>query len=146
MSHEIISIAQFFPVAPEKLYTWFVDPQKFARWFFPDNCVVDEAWLEGSAGGRFYVRMHDEADVELIAAGRVLAAEAPRMLQFTWAWQTAGFEQNETLVDVAIEAVKGGARLLIIHKHVIPEENAMHLAGWQAALKKLAAHHDSRSE
>lgn len=140
MSSEIISIAQFFPVAPEKLYSWFVDPQKLTRWFFPDNCVLDEAQLDNSAGGRFYVRMHDEENMEIVAAGKVLAADAPRLLRFTWSWQTDGFSQNETLVDVAIEAAKGGARLMIVHRHVISEENAMHLAGWQAALKKLAVH------
>ena len=138
MSNEIISITQFFPGAPDKLYAWFVEPNKFARWFFPDACVVDEARLEGEVGGRFYVRMHDEADVELVAAGRVVAVEAPRLLRFTWAWQTHGFQKNETLVEVAIEAVKGGARLVIIHRQVVAEENAMHLAGWHSALAKLA--------
>lgn len=139
MGSDIISIAQFFPVTPEKLYAWFVDPEKFARWFFPDNCVLDEAQLENAVGGRFYVRMHDEANIELVAAGRVLAVEAPRLLRFTWSWQTGTFSQNETLVDVAIESVKGGARLSIVHRHVIAAENATHLAGWQAALKKLTA-------
>ena len=134
----MINIAQFFPVAPEKLFSYFVDPQKFARWFFPDDCVVDEAMLEGERGGRFLVRMRDANGATLLAKGVVLDIVPPVSLSFTWQWQSEGFVQNETRVDIAISAERGGARLTIVHSGVVADEKVIHVDGWQSALRKLA--------
>ncbi|MFZ5628805.1 MAG: SRPBCC family protein [Spirochaetota bacterium] len=134
-----IAITQALKAPAAKVFAAFLDPVKLARWFFPDNFSVEEGFIEGHAGGRFYARMINPGGIPVEVSGSVLQVESPYRLVFTWRWQAAEFGDELTTVDISIRDEEQGCVLAIRHGPFNAAAFSLHEAGWRAALARLPA-------
>ena len=119
MAHRLTTITQtvVVPATPEEVFRAFVDPRVHA--------TVTGAAATGSArvGGRFTAW-----DGYISGVNRVV--ERPRRL--VQAWKTTewpdGAEPSQ--VEFVFTAVKGGARVRMVHSRVPAEQAASYRQGW----------------
>jgi uncharacterized protein YndB with AHSA1/START domain len=95
---------------------------------------VDEAELEPRVGGPVRIRMRDA-----VAEGKVLAADPPQHISFTWDWVA---EPLGTTTVVAFDAIDHGDRTHVTIRHVglpTPAQVELHTEMWLHWLERFEA-------
>ena len=130
MSEEVV-VSVDIAADRETVYSYFSDPEKV------------QAWLGG--GNRIGRQPGDELFVQArqgpAARGRLLSAEAPRALSFSWGYedQAMGLDVGSSIVEIELEAIDAGTRIVLRHKNIPSVEAAIgHRMGWLAYLSALA--------
>ena len=136
-----LAIERTYPVAPEKVWRAWTDPQAIKRWWGPaPGEPVSLAELDVRVGGRFRIvfggpdgKMHE-------CAGTYKEVVPHRKLVFTWHWPNSTPERV-SLVTIVFEAVGKGTELAFKHEQLFDEKaRDDHKRGWSASLDKLGAY------
>ena len=132
-----LTLRRHYPVAPEKVWRAWTEPQALKAWFGPDEIVsVPVAEVDLRVGGRFRVAML-AADGETHDVSGVYQELVPhRKLVFSWAWRST--PERESRVTVLIEPDGSGCELVLKHEQFFDEAaREGHTHGWTGALAKL---------
>jgi uncharacterized protein YndB with AHSA1/START domain len=133
-----LTLERFYPVAPEKVWRAWTDPQALARWFGPGGPQpVALAELDVRVGGRFRVRFGgaDGNEHEVQGVYRVVAPH--RRLVFTWTWPRTTPERA-SLVSIEFRAAGRGTELVFTHaQHFDDTVRDGHRRGWSESFVKL---------
>ena len=72
--------------------------------------------------------------------GEFVEIDRPRRIVFTWGWETALFKTppQSTLVEVSLTPEGDDTVVRLAHRRLKPEAVALHRAGWQHYLARLA--------
>jgi uncharacterized protein YndB with AHSA1/START domain len=133
-----LSLQRHYPVAPEKVWRAWTDPQALAKWWGPGpGEPVSLAELDVRAGGRFRIvfggpdgKMHE-------CAGVYQEVVPNRKLVFTWSWPNSTPERV-SVVTIEFRAAGKGTDLLFKHEQLFDEKaRDDHKRGWTATLDKL---------
>ena len=129
-----------YPVAPEKVWRAWTDPQAIKRWFGPGGEPVSVAELDVRVGGRFRI-VFGGADGNAHECAGVYTEVVPnRRLVFTWHWPRSTPERV-SLVTIEFRAAGKGTALDFRHEQFFDAQaRDSHKQGWSAALDKLAAY------
>jgi len=134
-----LNLVRNYPVAPEKVWRAWTDPQAVRKWWGPTSGEpVSLAELDVRVGGRFRIafggadgRMHE-------CAGEYREVVPNRKLVFTWSWPRSTPDRI-SLVTVIFKAVNGGTELDFRHEQFFDEKaRDDHKRGWTGVLDKLA--------
>ena len=139
-----LNLERHYPVAPEKVWRAWTDPQALKKWWGPGpGEPVSLAQLDVRVGGRFRIVFggpqgteHEVSGVyrEVVPAGRNAAGK----LVFTWSWPRTTPER-ESLVTIVFKAAGGGTDLDFRHEQLFDEKvRDNHQRGWSSVLDKLA--------
>jgi uncharacterized protein YndB with AHSA1/START domain len=135
-----LTLKRFYPVAPEKVWRAWTDPQALGQWFRPDaSFSIPVAQADVRVGGRFRILMVNAKGEEFDLAGTYREVVPGRRLAMTWGWQNRqpGYE---SLVTVTLRAAAGGTDLELRHDRYVDIENQpTHEQGWNGALDKLGS-------
>jgi len=132
-----LTLRRHYPVAPEKVWRAWTDPQALKAWFGPEEIVsVPLAEVDLRVGGRFRVAMR-AADGETHDVSGVYQELVPnRKLVFSWAWRST--PERESRVTVRIEPDGTGCELVLLHEQFFDEAaRDGHSHGWTGAMVKL---------
>jgi uncharacterized protein YndB with AHSA1/START domain len=131
-------LERFYPVAPEKVWHAWTDPQALKRWFGPGGFQpVATAELDVRAGGRYRIEFGGPQGNEHEVTGVYREVERPRRLVFTWTWPRTTPER-ESLVTITLRAVAGGTELVFRHEQLFDEKvRDGHRQGWSETFEKL---------
>ena len=132
-----LTLRRHYPVAPEKVWRAWTDPQALKAWFGPEEIVeVPVAEVDLRVGGRFRVAMR-AADGETHDVSGVYQELVPnRKLVFSWAWRST--PERESRVTVRIEPDGNGCELVLLHEQFFDEAaREGHSHGWTGAMGKL---------
>ena len=99
----IIEKTVFLRASPEKVWAFLTQPDELARWFHRSDVPL--------RAGQPYKLLGDDGTG--ICWGRVLTAEAPRTLVYTFTHNH--LKEHETRVEWTLEPVPGGTRLHLVH-------------------------------
>ena len=129
-----------YPVAPEKVWRAWTDPEALKRWWGPDpNDRVSLAQLDVRAGGRFRIVFGGPQGTDHEVQGVYREVVPNRRLVFTWTWPNTTPER-ESVVTIVFKAVGDGTELDFRHDQFFDEAaRDGHRRGWSAALVKLDA-------
>lgn len=132
-----LRLERFYPVAPEKVWRAWTDPQALGKWFRPDaSFSIPVAEADVRVGGRFRVLMVDARGEEFDLSGVYREVIPFRRLAMTWAWKNQ--PGHESLVSVDLRPAKGGTQLELRHAGYLDFDNQpTHEQGWNGALDKL---------
>jgi uncharacterized protein YndB with AHSA1/START domain len=135
-----LSIERAYPVAPEKVWRAWTDPEALKRWWMPrPDHRVSLAELDVRVGGRFRIMFGGPDGAENEAAGEYLEVEENRRLVFTWHWPRSTPERVSR-VTITFTPGGGGTRLTFRHDRFHDQAAAdNHLRGWTAAFAGLDA-------
>lgn len=132
-----LTLRRHYPVAAEKVWRAWTDPQALKAWFGPEEIVsVPLAEVDLRVGGRFRVTML-AADGETHDVSGVYQELVPnRKLVFSWAWRST--PERESRVTVRIEPDGNGCELVLMHEQFFDEAaRDGHEHGWSGAMVKL---------
>ncbi|MEX2240304.1 MAG: SRPBCC domain-containing protein [Burkholderiales bacterium] len=103
-----LTLERFYPVAPEKVWRAWTEPQALSRWFGPGGPQpVALAELDVRVGGRFRVLFGGAAGTEHEVQGVYREVVPNRRLAFTWVWPRTTPERGLLAAQTArIEALR----------------------------------------
>ena len=133
-----LTLTRRFPVAPEKVWRAWTDPQALKQWFGPGGPQpVALAELDLRVGGRFRIAFGGPQGDEHLCAGVYCEVVPNRKLVFTWSWPRTTPER-ESLVTIELRKVAEGTELLFRHEQLFDEKvRDDHRRGWSETLVKL---------
>ena len=96
-----LSIHRSYPVAPEKVWRAWTDPQALTRWFGPgepDSVTLAEVDLR--VGGRYHVVFFTRDGEEHDVSGVYLKVVPQRKLVFSWAWKSTPARVSQVSIEL----------------------------------------------
>lgn len=132
-------IVRTIEAPPEAVFAAFVEPEKIALWWGPDDGPVLSAEVDPRVGGRFHIRFRLAADgSEHGSSGVFEVFDPPGRLSMSWAWDDEAGPHSR--VDVTFRPVRQGTEITLIHSR-LPDARTRdgHEKGWNGALDKLMA-------
>src|SRR6266480_6881089 len=116
--------------SPDSVFEYFTDPAKMVMW------MGTEATLDPRPGG--VCRINPSGQAAML--GEFVEVDRPRRVVFTWGWETALFKTppQSTLVEVSLTPDGEATVVRLAHRRLKPELVALHRAGWQHYLGRLA--------
>ncbi len=132
-----LAITRHYPVAPEKVWRAWTDPQALSRWFGPGAMdSVSQAELDVRVGGRYRIAFRTADGQEHDVSGEYQEVVAPRRLRFTWAWKST--PERVSLVTIELKPVAQGCDMHFTHERFVDKQaRDAHEQGWTGALAKL---------
>ena len=133
-----LTLNRHYPVAPEKVYRAWTDPQAIKRWWGPGgHDPVSLAELDVRVGGRFRIVFGGPDGRAHEVQGVYKEVVPSRRLAFTWTWPNSTPER-ESLVTITLRAAAGGTELDFRHEQLFDETvRDNHRRGWTESLAKL---------
>jgi uncharacterized protein YndB with AHSA1/START domain len=132
-----LTIVRVIDAPPDAVFAAFVEPEKIALWWGPDDGPVTLAEVDARPGGRFHVRFRMLDGTEHGSAGTFEVFEPPHRLAMTWSWEDE--DTPASRVEASFKPLgEGRTELTFVHAKL---QNAAtrdsHEQGWTGALDKL---------
>jgi uncharacterized protein YndB with AHSA1/START domain len=133
-----LTLNRHYPVAPEKVWRAWTDPEAIKRWWGPGgNQPVSLAQLDVRVGGHFRIAFGGAEGRDHDVQGVYREVVPNRKLVFTWTWPNSTPER-ESLVTIVFKKVAGGTELVFRHEQFIDETvRDNHKQGWSESFVKL---------
>jgi uncharacterized protein YndB with AHSA1/START domain len=133
-----LTLTRHYPVAPEKVWRAWTDPEAVKKWFGPGpGEPVSAAELDVRVGGRFRIVFGGPDGKAHECAGVYKEVVPNRKLVFTWTWPNSTPER-ESLVTIVFKSAARGTALVFKHEKFIDETvRDNHQRGWSGAFEKL---------
>jgi uncharacterized protein YndB with AHSA1/START domain len=133
-----LALKRNYPVAPEKVWRAWTDPQALRKWWGPGgNDPVSVAELDVRVGGRFRIVFGGAEGREHECAGVYREVVPDRKLVFTWCWPNST-PDRVSQVTIFFKPVAGGTDLEFLHEQFFDEAaRDGHQRGWSVSLVKL---------
>lgn len=132
-------LTRVYPVAPEKVWRAWTDPQALARWFGPGAAdSVSRAELDLRVGGRYRIVFGAPDGSEHEASGVYTEVVPLRRLVFTWIRR--GMPEADSQVTIELRPFDDGTELSFRHEQfrdVAVRDD--HEGGWLPTFAKLDA-------
>ena len=127
-----------YPVAPEKVWRAWTDPEAVKKWWGPGpGEPVAAAELDVRVGGRFRIVFGGAKGTDHEVQGTYLEVVPNRKLVFTWTWPRTTPER-ESQVTIVFKAAGSGTELDFRHEQLFDEKvRDDHKRGWSGSLEKL---------
>ena len=133
-----LNLNRHYPVAPEKVWRAWTDPQAVKRWWGPTpGEPVSLAELDVRVGGRFRI-VFGGPDGKLHECACTYKEVVPnKKLVFTWSWPNSTPERI-SVVTIEFRGNAKGTDLVFKHEQLFDEAaRDGHKRGWTGALDKL---------
>jgi uncharacterized protein YndB with AHSA1/START domain len=132
-----LTITRHYPVAPEKVWQAWTDPQALSRWFGPgEPNSVTRAELDVRAGGRYDISFHTPDGEQHNVSGIYQEVVEHRRLSFTWAWKST--PERVSLVTVELRPTAQGCETNFRHDRFFDQAaRDNHERGWAGTFVKL---------
>jgi uncharacterized protein YndB with AHSA1/START domain len=138
-----LALERSYPVAPEKVWRAWTDPEALKRWWGP-KAVGDQvslAQLDVRVGGRFRIVFGGSQGKDHEVQGVYKEVVPNRKLVFTWTWPNSTPER-ESLVTIVFKAAgagkNAGTELEFLHAQLFDEAvRDGHKRGWTESFAKL---------
>lgn len=122
----------------ERVFRAWTEAGEMKRWFAPQGFTIPEAEVDARPGGAFRVIMRAPDGSEHVARGAFRRVEPPSLVTFTWSWESAPEEPEETLVTVELSEEGASTRLRLVHEGFSTEaERESHEEGWISCVAQL---------
>jgi uncharacterized protein YndB with AHSA1/START domain len=126
----VIELEQRIEAAPEIVFSFLVEPERFRRW------MGVEAKLDPRPGGSFLVRVNEVA----VASGEYVVVDPPRKLVMTWGWEgSEDVPPGSSTVEWTLEPDAETTILRLRHTGLPDKQSrTQHVHGWTHFVGRLA--------
>lgn len=126
-----VSIRRSYPVAPDKVWRAWTEPQALSQWFGPGATASRaEAEIDLRVGGRFRIAFPMPDGEVQEASGEYVEVVPNRRLVFSWAWK--GTPDRVSRITIALQPLADGTELHFVHDRFFDDKaRANHERGWQ---------------
>ncbi|MBD8529214.1 MULTISPECIES: SRPBCC domain-containing protein [unclassified Massilia] len=132
-----LTIVRVIEAPPAAVFAAFVEPDKIALWWGPDDGPVTHAEVDARPGGRFLVRFRMLDGSEHGCFGIFEVFEPPHHLAMSWSWEDE--DTPASRVQATLKPVGAGhTELTFVHAKLADDATRdSHEQGWNGALDKL---------
>jgi uncharacterized protein YndB with AHSA1/START domain len=127
-----LSITRRYPVAAEKVWRAWTEPQALSQWFGAMNCsapAVTSAEIDLRVGGRYRIAFNGGDGEAHLVSGEYLEVEPHSRLVFSWFFQST--PERVSRVSIGLAPVAGGTELHFVHDRFFDAQAcANHARGW----------------
>ena len=133
-----LTLTRSYPVAPEKVWRAWTDPEAIARWWGPGGeQPVALAELDVRVGGHFHIVFGGPQGTEHEVRGIYQEVVPNRKLVFTWIWPRTTPER-ESVVTIELRRSGSGTELLFRQEKLFDAAvRDGHRRGWTESFIKL---------
>jgi len=133
-----LTLKRHYPVAPEKVWRAWTDPQALKHWFGPGGSQhVSVADIDLRVGGRFRLVFGGADGKEHEAAGVYKVVQPHRKLVFTWSWPRTTPDRISQVI-ILLRPEGGGTDMEFRHEQFFDEAaRDGHNRGWTETFVKL---------
>jgi uncharacterized protein YndB with AHSA1/START domain len=135
-----LRLERTFRARPERVFDAWTDPELLRRWWAAQpDWTSPAAEVDAREGGRYSLSMQEpDGGTVHTVAGEYREVERPKRLVYTWAWQDADADDNETLVTVEFHEEGEATRVVLTHEGFSNEDSRRnHEHGWNGCLDNL---------
>jgi uncharacterized protein YndB with AHSA1/START domain len=134
-----LSLTRHYPIAPDKVWRAWTDPQALSRWFGPGEAdSVTLAEIDLRVGGRYRVVFHTPDGERHDVSGVYEEVVPERRLVFSWAWKSTPERVSRVAIELRPDA--GGTELHFVHDRFFDAQaRDNHERGWLPTFGKLDA-------
>ena len=140
-SETTLQVRRLIGAPPERLFSYWTDPEHLVRWWGPASVVCDSAAIELRVGGGYRIANRFPDGAILWISGEFEVIAPPHRLVYTWqllnhdASARAGIER----VTVTFTARGSATEVLVVHERIADQATrAGHERGWIECLDGLA--------
>ena len=132
-----LTIVRVIEAPPAAVFAAFIEPDKIALWWGPDDGPVTLAEVDARPGGRFHVRFRMLDGSEHGCFGNFEVFEPPHRLGMSWSWEGEDTPASYVQASFAL-ADSGHTELTFVHAQLRDDATRdSHERGWNGALDKL---------
>ena len=133
-----LTLTRSYPVAPEKVWRAWTDPQALRRWWGPGgDQPVSVAQLDVRVGGRFRIVFGGPEGKDHEVQGVYKEVVQNRKLVFTWTWPNST-PDRVSQVTILFQPASGGTDLEFRHEQFFDAAaRDGHQRGWSETFIKL---------
>ncbi len=135
-----LELKRRFSQEPGMVFDFVTRKEHLVKWWGPEGVNVPDHALDFSRIGAWYSVMVNAEGKRFKVSGEVTAVDAPRCVEFTWAWHDVDdVRGHESIVRLEVNGTPdGGSELTIHHSQLADDESAAnHDIRWTSSLKKL---------
>jgi uncharacterized protein YndB with AHSA1/START domain len=138
-----LEITRPFKAPPARVFDAWLNREEWQSWIGPEGLNCEVPLLEPRVGGRYRIIMRLTDGRVIPVAGIFQTIDAPRTLAFTWGAESD--PTRHTLITLTLGEKGGNTELKLRQEGFTSVESRdTHLAGWNAALNKLAVYLTAR--
>ena len=131
-----LDLRRTYPVAPEKVWRAWTDPQTLKQWMGPSDGSVLVAETDVRVGGRYRIVMKAPDGEEHDVSGVYREVVPNRKLVYTWAWKST--PERESLVTIDLRPEGDGTQLTLTHEAFFDAPaRDRHNQGWLVCIDRL---------
>ena len=134
-----VNIKRLIKAPRAAVFKAWTDPKELKKWWGPEGYTCPSAEIDLRVGGHYRFGFKGEEGDPFYVRGVYREVQRPGKLVFSWAWESAETEDEETLVTVLFRDAKGGTEIELSHV-LFKDAKARdaHKQGWSSSLEKLA--------
>jgi serine/threonine protein kinase len=136
-----LRVEQYIPAPPDQVFEAWTNPLTMGDWYAPsDEFGPTSAEVDVQIGGAYQVRMYPPGqDQPSVVSGQYCRVDGPRVLSFTWAWESPRVDTHETQITLEFHPRGEGTGLVLTHERFRDQElRDRHAHGWKGCLSRLA--------
>ncbi len=129
-----------FPADAKTVFEFVTKPENLAKWWGPEGTSLPEKHLDFRRPGPWSSVMVNAEGKRFKVTGKVVAVDAPRSVEITWAWHDEkDVRGHESQVRFEVKPDGTNASVFtLVHSGLTNEESVKnHNIGWVSSLKKL---------
>jgi uncharacterized protein YndB with AHSA1/START domain len=127
------------PAPPSSVWAAFTDPDRFAQWWGPQGFSIPSLRFEPRVGEGYRIEMQPPDGDAFELTGTFREVDIPSRLAFTFEWEPADPDDEETVAQLALEVTNDSTRVQLRQGPFKTEaRRALHRDGWTESLDRLA--------
>lgn len=133
-----LEVSRRLDASPETLWSLWTEPAQLTRWWWPARFETTYH-IDPTVGGSFRFTTADLQDIGVLdLAGTFLEVEPPRLLVYTWRWESDLAHESRVSVDFLPDGDHTAVR--VRHEGLAGEaDRDNHVRGWNDCLDRLEA-------
>jgi uncharacterized protein YndB with AHSA1/START domain len=134
-----LELARVLPAARPRAFEFFTSSALLAEWWGPRGFSIPDIDFVPRVGGAYRIEMQPPEGDSFELTGTFREVDAPSRLAFTFVWEPADPDDEETLARIAFE-VRGGSTGFQLRQGPFRTEarRDLHRQGWTESLDRLA--------
>jgi uncharacterized protein YndB with AHSA1/START domain len=135
-----LHLERVLPAPPDRVYALNTDAELLAQWWGPDGFSVPSLHLDARVGGLYRIEMQPPEGDAFFLCGEYRTVEPGTRLAYTFRWEPPDPQDQETVVELSLEALDHESTVLRIDQgdFATEERRALHVQGWSESIDHLA--------
>ena len=127
-----------FRASPERVFEFVADPALLARWWGPRGFSIPSVDFTPRVGARYRISMQPPEGEAFLLTGAFREVDPPSHVAFSFEWEPADPDDDETLVELSFEAIDDSTEVRLRQGLFRTEaRRALHRDGWTESFDKL---------